>query len=138
MIEIHYTDNFEQIDKTADELLTEYDTENGVKYNFRRFAFVANDGDLKVGYLTGYSYYSEVTINNIIVIEKYRNKGIGSSLIKRVVDYYKNKNFNNVNLVTNEFQAPNFYKKCGFDLEFVRKNNKNPKLTKYFFIKYFK
>lgn len=29
------------------------------------------------------------------------------------------------------------YEKCGFELEFVRKNKSNPKLTKYFFIKYF-
>ena len=30
-----------------------------------------------------------------------------------------------------------FYKKCGFDVEFIRENNDNPKLNKYFFVKYF-
>ena len=136
MLEIHYTDNFEHVDKIADELLTEYDTEKGVEYNFKHFAFVASIKNLDVGYLTGYTYYSEVTINNVVVVKKYRNMGIGSSLIKQVVKYYKNKKINNINLVTNEFQAPGFYKKCGFDLEFIRENKENPKFTKYFFIKY--
>ena len=46
--------------------------------------------------------------------------------------FFKDKGFNNINLVTNEFQAPKFYESCGFDLEFVRENKKNLKLTKYF------
>ena len=30
-----------------------------------------------------------------------------------------------------------FIEKCGFELEFVRKNKTNPKLDKYFYVKYF-
>ena len=41
----------------------------------------------------------------------------------------------NINLETNAFQAVGFYKKCGFEVEFVRHNKTNPKLTKTFFIK---
>ena len=29
------------------------------------------------------------------------------------------------------------YKKCGFEVEFIRENKENPKLTKYFLVKYF-
>lgn len=32
---------------------------------------------------------------------------------------------------------PEFYKKCGYEVEFVRKNKEEPKLTKYFLVKYF-
>lgn len=137
MIEVEYVNDFEKIDKIADKLLTEYDTENEVKYNFKSFAFVAKMNNETVGYLTGFSYYSEVTINNLVVLKNFRGKGIGSELIKHVEKYFAGKNFNNINLVTNEFQAPEFYKKCGFKLEFVRENKDNPKLTKYFFVKYF-
>lgn len=42
-----------------------------------------------------------------------------------------------MNLSTYGFQAPEFYKKCGFTLEFIREDKKNPKLTKYFFVKFF-
>jgi len=35
------------------------------------------------------------------------------------------------------FKQQNFIKKCGFKVEFVRENKENPKLTKYFLVKYF-
>ncbi len=136
MIEIEYSKDFEKLDKIADELLSEYDAENGVEYNFNKFSFVAKDDDKLVGFITGFSYYSEVTINNLVVRKEYRGKGIGTKLIRKVEKHFENKGFNNINLVTNDFQAPKFYEKCGFELEFVRKNKSNPKLTKYFFVKY--
>lgn len=137
MLKIDYAENFDEIDKIADELLSEYDIENGIEYNFKRFAFVAKESNQTVGYLTGFSYYSEVTVNNLVVLKNYRGKGIGAALLKQVEQHFNGKGFNNINLVTNEFQAPKFYEKCGFKLEFVRKNKENPKLTKYFFVKYF-
>lgn len=136
MVKIEYSDNFEKLDKMADDLLTEYDKENGVEYNFNKFSFVAIDGNELVGFITGFSYYSEITINNVVVKKGYRGKGIGTKLIRKVEEYFEDKGFNNINLVTNDFQAPKFYEKCGFELEFVRKNKSNPKLTKYFFVKY--
>ncbi len=136
MIEIEYSKDFEELDKMADDLLTEYDKENGVEYNFNKFSFVAIDGNELVGFITGFSYYSEITINNVVVKKGYRGKGIGTKLIRKVEEYFEDKGFNNINLVTNDFQAPKFYEKCGFELEFVRKNKSNPKLTKYFFVKY--
>jgi ribosomal protein S18 acetylase RimI-like enzyme len=87
--------------------------------------------------LTGYTCYDEVYVNELIVVEKYRDKGVGSGLMKYLENYYKDKNFNNINLVTNAFQAPEFYKKLGFELEFVRENKENQKLSKYFFVKFF-
>jgi hypothetical protein len=41
------------------------------------------------------------------------------------------------NLCTSAFQAPEFYKKCGFNPEFTRENKINPKLSKTFFVKFF-
>lgn len=137
MIDIDYAKNFDEIDKKADELLSEHDAENGVEYNFKRFSFFAKENNDPIGYLTGYSYYSEVTINNLVVLKKYRGYGVGTKLIKYCENYFKDKGFNNINLVTNAFQAPKFYEKCGFELEFVRENKENPKLTKYFYVKYF-
>lgn len=137
MLKIEIEKDFEKIDKKADELLSLHDIENGVEYNFKRFGFVAKEDDREIGYVTGFSYYSEVTINNLIVLEKYRGQGVGTRLIEHAEKHFKDKGFNNINLVTNEFQAPKFYENCGFDLEFIRKNKENPKLTKYFYVKYF-
>jgi len=57
--------------------------------------------------------------------------------LKGLEDHFKGQGFNNINLVTNQFNAPEFYKKCGFQAEFTRQNLKNPQLTKTFFIKFF-
>ena len=39
-----------------------------------------------------------------------------------------------ITLTTFGFQAPEFYKKLGFQVEFIRED-KDPKLTKYFLAK---
>ena len=42
-----------------------------------------------------------------------------------------------ISLTTYEYQAPSFYQKLGFELEFVRRDRKNEKWNKYYFVKYF-
>jgi len=66
-----------------------------------------------------------------------RGKGLERKLLNELEDRFQGRGYNNINLVTSEFQAPEFYKKCGFKQEFVRVNKHNRKLTKIFFIKYF-
>ena len=83
------------------------------------------------------SYYKEVHIGDLIVYEKHRNKHIGTKLVETVENYFKDKGFENMNLTTYGFQAPEFYKKCGFKIEYIRENKENPKLNKYFLVKYF-
>lgn len=70
-------------------------------------------------------------------IANHRGKGYGRKLLQALEEHFKGKGFNNMNLVNSAFKAPEFYKKCGFAAEFVRKNSKNPVLTKTFFVKYF-
>ena len=60
----------------------------------------------------------------------------GTKLVEEVIERFKNKGFENINLTTYEFQAPEFYKKCGFEVEYVRKSKENSKLNKYFMVKY--
>ena len=105
--------------------------------NYKSFNFVAEEDNKVVGIVTGHAYYNEVHISDLIVLEQYRNKHIGTKLMEAVENFYKNKNFENMNLTTYAFQAPEFYKKCGFKVEFIRENKENPKLTKYFLVKYF-
>ena len=79
--------------------------------------------------------YNEVHITDLIVIEEYRSKGVGTELIRRVEQEFTGRNFENINLTTFAFQAPEFYKKMGFEVEHVRKSS-DEKLTKYFLIKH--
>lgn len=137
MIEIEYTDNLDKFDDIINSEFNKCAKKNGVNCNYKSFAFVAKEDSKILGIITGKSYYKEVHISDLIIVEEYRNKRIGSKLIETVEKYYKDKDFENINLTTYGFQAPEFYKKCGFEVEFVRENKKNPKLNKYFLVKYF-
>lgn len=110
---------------------------NGVDCNYEPFYFIAKEDNKTMGILTGHSYYKEVYIENLMILEEYRHKHIGSKLIKAVENHFQDKGFDNMNLTTYAFQAPSFYEKCGFQIEFIRKNKENPKLDKYYFAKYF-
>ncbi len=128
----------EKIEKFIEEEQQKYETKNDIECNYTPFCFVAKENDELVGAIEGATFFSEVYIDELVVKDNQRGRGIGTKLINAVEEYYKDSGFNNMNTCTNEFQASIFYEKCGFELEFVRKNKDNPKLNKYFYIKYFK
>ena len=138
MLKIDFVNGYnDEIGSIIDEEFNKYAKENNVTCNYTPFIFVAKENDEIIGIITGHSYYDEVHIGDLIVLKEHRHKHIGTQLVKYVEEYYKDKNFQNINLTTYEFQALDFYKKCGYNLEYVRENKENPKLTKYFLVKYF-
>lgn len=138
MLNIEYIKNpDENFYDIIDNEFNKFAIKNGVICNYESFTFIAKENNELVRIITGHSYYKEVHINDLIIFEQYRNKHIGSKLLETVENYYRNKGFENINLSTYNFQAPEFYKKCGFQVEFIRENKNNHKLTKYFFVKYF-
>lgn len=138
MIDIEHIDRIEdEYYITINEEFNKYASKNEVECNYVPFTFIAKENGQKLGYITGHSYYKEVYIADLIVFEEHRNKHIGTKLMQSVEEYFKDKNFENMNLTTYSFQAPEFYKKCGFELEFIRKSKENPKLNKYYLVKYF-
>lgn len=137
-LHIEYT---EDLSEAADAKMTEghenYERENGIEINFKNFSFTLSDEKGEVfGVLSAYTAYSEIYVEDLWVDESLRQKGYGRKLLQTLEHYFDGKGYNNINLVTNEFQAPLFYKKCGYDIEFVRVNKSNSKLTKTFFIKF--
>jgi ribosomal protein S18 acetylase RimI-like enzyme len=118
--------------------LVDYESSHGIDVNFKKFALVLyDDNEEVIGVLNAFTAFSEVYIDDLWVDSAHRGKGHGRSLLKELEDHFKGQGFNNMNLVTNQFNAPEFYKKCGFQAEFIRQNLKNPQLTKTFFIKFF-
>lgn len=137
MINIEYKDSFgEEEGIFIDNEFNKYAEKNGVRCDYKPFVYVAKEDDKVVGLITGHSYYKEVHIGDLIVLEEYRHKHIGKSLMEKVIEVHKDKGFEYVYVTTHEFQAPEFYKKCGFELDFKRESKLDPKLTKYFFVKY--
>ena len=109
-----------------------YGTLNGVALNYDEFCFVAETGSGAVaGAITGRAYYNEVHIGDLIVGEEYRRSGLGSRLVAAVEKAYQGKGYNVITLTTFGFQAPEFYKKLGYTVEFVREHP-DPKLCKHF------
>lgn len=118
--------------------LVSYESSHGIALNYKQFSLVlTNDNNEAVGVLSASTVFAEVRIAILWVHSLHRGKGYGGKLIDGLENHFKGKGFNNISLVTSQFQAPEFYKKCGFQLEFVRKNEQNPKLTKFFFVKFF-
>lgn len=125
----------ENLGELIDQEFNKYARKYNIRVDYNDFCFVAKDDDKVIGILVGHSYYNEVHVTDLIVIEEYRSKGIGTELIRRVEQEFTGRNFENINLTTFAFQAPEFYKKMGFEVEHVRKSS-DEKLTKYFLIKH--
>ncbi len=118
--------------------LKEYETSHGINVDYKPFALelLIQDNET-IGVLEAFSSYSSIHINDLWVDAANRGKGYGKLLIAELERLYKNKGFDNINTVTCAFQAPDFYRKCGFEEEFVRINKTNPKLNMTFFVKFF-
>lgn len=138
-IKIEFVDKLsETIEAKMREGFEEYESSKGIDVNYKTFSLILNDetGEV-VAVLNAYTVFAEIYIDDIWVDKAHRGKGYGKQLMLALENRFKGQGYNNMNLVTNAFQAPGFYEKCGFTPEFVRENKINPKLTKTFFIKYF-
>ena len=124
----------EKVGEFINKAFTDYAIKWCVELNFEEYCFVAEEDGEIVGAITGRAYYNEVHIGDLIIDEKYRRLKVGSKLVKAVEEAYASKGYNKITLTTFGFQAPEFYKKLGYELEFVRED-KDPQLCKYFYIK---
>lgn len=139
------SDKIEFLDQINNELeqrmydgFVSYERSHGINVNYKPFAItISDENDVVCGIIKAYTAFSEIYIDDIWVDPYARGKGYGRKLLQALENHFQGKGFNNINLVTSAFQAPEFYKKCGYSVEFIRINPKNPKLTKTFFVKYF-
>ena len=129
---------FDEVDDRLGEFINKefsaYGEQNGVVLNYDEFCFAAEEDGNILGVITGRAYYNEVHIGDLIVASSLRKGGIGSRLVRAVEDNYRGKGYDKITLTTFGFQAPEFYKKLGYEVEFVRED-KDPKLSKYFLAK---
>ena len=130
---------FDEVDSRIGDFIHEefvlYGEQNNVALNYDEFCFVAEDNEGKIaGVITGRAYYNEVHIGDLIVGRECRRSGLGRMLVMAVEDAYKGKGYKKITLTTFGFQAPEFYQKLGYELEFIREDN-DPKLRKFFLAK---
>lgn len=124
--------------KKMEDGLKEYELSHGIHVDYTPFAFELYDESAGlIGVLDAFSSYSSIHIRDLWIHNAYRGKGYGKQLIHALEQHFQGKGFNNINTVSCAFQAPDFYKRCGFKVEFVRRNIDNPKLTVTGFVKFF-
>ena len=116
----------------------EYEKSNGIKDDYKEFYITITHDDSVVGVLSAYIVFAEIYIDDLWIDKKYRRKGYGTQLLDYLYTQYENKGFNNINLVTSEFQAPDFYIKNGYELEYIRKTNTILNLPNIFLLDFLK
>ena len=117
------------------EEFSSYAEQNNIDLNFNKFCFIAeSDSGEILGAITGRAYYNEVHIGDLIIHKAHRKCGLGSKLVSAVEKAFQNAGYDKITLTTFGFQAPEFYKKLGYIVEFIRED-KNPNLCKYFLSK---
>jgi len=131
----------DEVDEQTEEKMRQgfinYESANQIDVNYKKFSLMLSEKKNVLGVLHAFTAFSEIYIEDLWVDESCRGQGYGKMLLNELEDRFKGKGFNNINLVTSAFNSPEFYKKCGFKAEFVRFNEKNPLLTKTFFVKFF-
>ena len=127
-----------ELEKRMSDSFVAYESSHGIDVNYKPFVItISDENDVVCGILNAYTAFAEIYIDDMWVDQASRGKGYGRKLLHALEEHFQGQGFNNINLVTSAFQAPEFYKKCGYSVEFIRINKQNPKLTKTFFIKYF-
>jgi len=85
-----------------------------------QIAFTAYDGYQFIGVASVVHFWNTLWIKYVFVNENYRNHGIGQKLVKRALEYANLLKCKFAFAETMSFQAPEFYRKMGFRLEFTR------------------
>jgi ribosomal protein S18 acetylase RimI-like enzyme len=126
-----------ELKNTISRLFFENDTENGINGRFKSFAYeIKDDKGSVLGGITGYRIFDEIYVDELCIDRSARGQGLGRKLLEIVEKELNDGNCENISLDTVDFQnAVEFYKKCGFSVEFVRKHKSDKRLDKYYMIK---
>ena len=102
-----------------------------------QYIYVAEENEKIVGFITAEIFKKKAwytvqlgSINNIFVLEEYRNKGIGKALMKTAIDALKEAGITNIQLDTynRNSNAIKFYEGLGFEkcnLQMLYQEDKN-------------
>lgn len=97
----------EEIEEKMRKDLVEYGSSHGIDVNYKKFALVLKDeSGNTLGVLNAFTAFSEVYVDDMWVDSSCRGKGYGRKLLQELENRFEGKGFNNINLVTSAFNAP--------------------------------
>jgi ribosomal protein S18 acetylase RimI-like enzyme len=103
----------------------DHDLKTGVSVKSPPHAFSAYEGDKFVGSVVVELFCGQLHIKNLFILEEYRNKGMAKDLMQKALKYGLDNNCSFAFVETMNFQAPKFYQKLGFVVEFTRSGYEN-------------
>lgn len=132
MIQIHKM-TIQDLEQISNILSTEFDdfwNANLLKSeieNPNSKCIIAKNNDEIVGFACIWKAVDDIHITNIVVKKIYRKQGIGSLLLKELIEISNKENVNSITLEVNSLNLPaqNLYEKYGFKILGRRKNYYN-------------
>jgi ribosomal protein S18 acetylase RimI-like enzyme len=94
--------------------------QTGSDGNISSYVFVARLEDEVVGIVSGKLFWGSLRVKNLFVFPQFRGQGVGTKLLEKALEFGRDNNCPFVVLETFNFQALDFYKKLGFEVEFAR------------------
>ena len=135
-MKIQYNDNptLQDIEYISESLF-EYNCSNVGKNDFKKLVIeLRNDDNKLCGGIVGWSRWDWAHIDNLWIKEEYRGNGFGYNLLHQFEHIAKQRECKFIDLDTFNFQAPEFYRKNGYNELFVIRGIANG-TEKYFFKK---
>lgn len=135
-MEITVTDNDYSMDDFLNSGFAEYGESQGIHSELQLKMIKAEQDGAVIGVLTFIVLYGSIYIDDLLIKPEYRRQGLGKQLLGMVEEYGRSAGVKCISLNTFRFQAPVFYEKCGYQLEYIRKDRDKDKLDRYYFCKY--
>ena len=98
------------------------------------FSFHVEENNTVIAGVVAESVSDTIEISYLYVEEKHRNKGLGSLLLSTLEDKGRKAGIKRILLNTYSFQAPEFYKRCGYK-QLIEINPCFEKYSQFYFIK---
>ena len=93
----------------------------GISCYEKPIAFKIQDKKTLVGCIVFQLYWGSLEIKQLFVSKQYRKHGIGTKLMNHALQYASDHACTFITVRTFSFQAPEFYKKFGFEIEHIQK-----------------
>jgi len=105
----------DEIDHLEEELYR-FNAERTGHRDAQGLGFFVRRGDRLVGAIAGYTWGGVCELRQVWVREGARRQGLGRELLETAISEARRRGCAHVILATHDFQAPDFYKRFGFDL----------------------
>ena len=106
--------------------------QTGIDGKAEEIPFEIRDGHNLVGCVAVQIFWGQLHIKKLFVEENYRGKGFAKALMEHAFEFGRLKECNFAFVETMNFQAPDFYQKLGFKIDFIR--DRYAKETSFYYL----